>query len=227
MEHIRLALIEHVPGGGQLRDNFEFGRGRHGQERLKEVVPDPEGFVPGSGPLVGVEKRHIAGEGNAQGASRLWGRGPPDHGRQQERHEETAAEQSMSVHRGFLLYGRDDRVGLACPLSAPPRVDTRGGRGRPARGPVCTTLGWTPHPRGRQGATAQAAVACTPGVYLQSVGALSGTNATRPGGCDGQRGQPRQIHQKAVNTTHRVLSNAADMLGCAARSLQVAQNQDP
>ena len=54
---------------------------------------------------MGVKKRHIAGQRNPQGASRLWGRGPPNHGHEQDRHEETAKEKSMSVHKGASCMG--------------------------------------------------------------------------------------------------------------------------
>src|SRR5215510_8974807 len=44
--------------------------------RVKEVVPDPEGEIAGGRPLVGIEKRHIAGHSEAQCATGLGLLGP-------------------------------------------------------------------------------------------------------------------------------------------------------
>src|SRR5215471_15042846 len=71
VEDPRPAPILDVPRGGQLGDHLPLGRWAHGEEGVKDVVPDPEGEIAGGRSLVGIEKSHIAGHGEAQRATGL------------------------------------------------------------------------------------------------------------------------------------------------------------
>ena len=76
VEDPRPAPILDVPRGGQFGDNLPLGRWGHGDEGVKDIVPHPEGEIAGGRSLVGIEKGHIAGHGEAQRATGLGLLGP-------------------------------------------------------------------------------------------------------------------------------------------------------
>src|SRR5262249_24166112 len=133
----RLTAILDVPRGGQLGDHLPLGRWAHGEEGVKDVVPDPEGEIARGRSLVGVEKSHIARHGEAQGAARLGllrpaYRRPKQHGTDADQEHEPA-----HFHMSLLTFScgtdplaktafrhRDDRLYNA-PLRPPSRVAPR------------------------------------------------------------------------------------------------------